>query len=277
MFAGMQIEKQKAIFKKELLRFKKTGYRSFPWRDTHDPYHILVSEIMLQQTQADRVVPFYKNFLKRFKTVHALARAPLKDVLTLWSGLGYNRRARFLHEAAKRIVEVYKGDTPSTYEALRTLPGVGHYTAAAVLTFAYNEKMVVLETNIRTVLIHYFFSSKHNVPEGELEKVLTKLLPKSGFKEWYGLLMDFGAHLKKAVGNKNKQSRVYQKQGSFKGSRREVRGLVPKLLLGGALAPRTLYKQVKEKIGVAKFDTETICKELLQEGLIQKKESKFML
>src|SRR3989344_7710205 len=123
-----------------------------PWRKTKDPYKILVSEVMLQQTQVDRVIPFYNRFVKKYPTARALARAKLRDVLKEWNGLGYNRRAKFLHEAAKQLG---KSDFPKTAEEIENLPGVGHYTARAVAAFAFNKPEVFIETNIRTVFFYH--------------------------------------------------------------------------------------------------------------------------
>src|SRR3989338_7324816 len=132
--------------------WKEHGRHDLPWRLTHDPYRILVSEVMLQQTQVPRVIEKYKEFLKKFPTVRALAKASLSDVLKVWSGLGYNRRGKYLHDAAKEIVAV-----GNIREALASsLPGVGPYTRAAVRVFAFNEPDILIETNIRAAYIHHF-------------------------------------------------------------------------------------------------------------------------
>lgn len=137
--------------------YKKHGRHELPWRKTHDPYRILVSEVMLQQTQVQRVQPYYREFLKQFPTARRLAEAPLSEVLKAWQGLGYNRRAKMLHAAAK---EIAKHGMPKTALELEKLPGVGPYTARAVATFAYDADEILIETNIRTVVFHHFFS--HN-------------------------------------------------------------------------------------------------------------------
>src|SRR3990167_45987 len=135
--------------------YNENGRHDLPWRKTKDPYRILVSEVMLQQTQVARVLEKYKQFLKRFPTVRALAKASLADVLKIWSGLGYNRRGKYLHDAAKVIVRV--GNIKK--ELTGPLPGVGPYTKAAVLTFAFNQPEVLIETNIRAAYIHHFYAS----------------------------------------------------------------------------------------------------------------------
>ena len=137
--------------------YKAHGRHDLPWRKTTDPYKILVSELMLQQTQVDRVLLKYKAFLKLFPTARRLAAAPLGDVLRAWQGLGYNRRAKFLHQAAQYVTNELKGRWPKDEAGLLALPGVGPYTARAVLAFAYNEPVVLIETNVRQVFLHHLF------------------------------------------------------------------------------------------------------------------------
>ncbi len=137
--------------------FYKTNKRTFPWRDTRDPYKILVSELMLQQTQTDRVIPKYIALLEQFPDFATLADTPLTDVLRLWSGLGYNRRAKYLHESAKIVAKEFGGKLPSDTKELLRLPGIGVYTAGAVQAFAFNMRAIFIETNIRRVFIHTFF------------------------------------------------------------------------------------------------------------------------
>ena len=133
---------EKRKFQKTVWDYYKTHGRKLPWRRTKNPYHILVSEVMLQQTQVSRVAQKYPLFIKKFPSVRALARAPLRDVLAAWSGLGYNRRAKFLHELAKRVVAQHGGTIPHDLAALTALPGLGHATASSFLAFAYNQPTV---------------------------------------------------------------------------------------------------------------------------------------
>jgi A/G-specific adenine glycosylase len=154
--------------------YRQSGRHSLPWRKTHDPYKILVSEMMLQQTQVDRVIPKYEAFLKRFPKVLDLAAAPLSDVLALWSGLGYNRRALFLKRIADVVTAEMKGKFPKDAESLRALPGVGPYTAAAVSTFAYNQSNVFIETNIRAAYLHEFFPDMQGVSDAQILPLITK-------------------------------------------------------------------------------------------------------
>lgn len=238
----MQKKENIAEVKKIIKKFARSHTRSFPWRETSDPYHILVSELMLQQTQTVRVVPKYKTFLDVFPTLDILARAPLSRVLSLWQGLGYNRRARFLHEAAK--VMVLNG-VPKTIEAFEKLPGIGHYTARAVCAFAYNTYSLFFETNIRTVLIHHFFEGQDKVSDKELLPYLEALVHKKKSRFWYTALMDYGAYLKtvqKSTGHR--KSAVYKKQPPLKGSVREVRGFILSFLTESKKSvPLSLFKK----------------------------------
>jgi A/G-specific adenine glycosylase len=188
---------------------------------------------MLQQTQVDRVRPYYERFLERFPNVEALAAAPLGDVLALWQGLGYNRRARMLHEAAKALVQNHKGIVPKDIRELEALPGIGAYTARAVAAFAHNEDVVFVETNLRTAVMHEFFGTREKVSDAEIIEILAKALPKGESRKWYAALMDYGAHLKRSGVRINAKSKGYTKQKAFKGSAREVRGAILKALIRG--------------------------------------------
>ena len=225
-------------FRRSILDFYERQGRDFPWRHTVNPYEILVSEIMLQQTQTERVLPKYLAWLERFPDVQTLAAAPLADVLALWSGLGYNRRARFLQQACRLISErIAKGGTfPDTPEELDALPGIGPYTARAVCTFAFNKPEVFIETNIRSVYIFFFFP--HQNTKGVADKDLLPLIEKTLYREnprlWYYALMDYGAALKKKVENPSRKSRHYTKQSRFEGSLRQARGAIIRQLVNSA-------------------------------------------
>lgn len=202
-----------------------------PWRKTKNPYKIVVSEVMLQQTQAARVLEKYPEFLGAFPTIEALAKASLAEVLRIWRGMGYNRRVRYLRDAAQKIVIELNGHVPKTEKELRKLPGVGHYTANAILTFAYNEPRVFIETNIRRVFIYYFFRNKRGVSDTEILPLVTATLDTKNPREWYYALMDYGSHLSKVSrANANTQSKHYMKQSTFKGSLRELRGKIIRAL-----------------------------------------------
>ena len=202
--------------------YQKFGRHTLPWRKTHKIYRILVSEVMLQQTQVERVIPLYIKFIKAFPTAKKLAQAPLSEVLRYWQGLGYNRRAKMLHQAAKKLGERKRFSVVE----LEKLPGVGPYTARAVVAFAYNTNVVFVETNIRTAIIHHFFSNKKDVSDTDIEKILVQVLPKRRAREWYSALMDYGAYLKRSGISHNAKSKTYTKQSRFAGSLREARGAI---------------------------------------------------
>lgn len=221
-----------------IARFQETVWdqyraatRSMPWRTNPEPYRVLVSELMLQQTQVGRVTPKFLAFMERFPEVHDLAGAPLAEVLGLWSGLGYNRRAKFLQQAARAVVEQFGGRIPQTLAELVQLPGVGKNTAGAILAYGYNQPVLFIETNIRTVYFHHFFSDRQDVDDKELLPLLEQTLDREHPREWYWALMDYGAYLKQTNGNNIQRSKHYTKQSTFHGSYRQLRGQVLKYLL----------------------------------------------
>ena len=232
--------------------YAEHGRHDLPWRKTHDGYKTLVSELMLQQTQVDRVIPFYKNFLKQFPTAKKLAAAPLAEVLKHWSGLGYNRRAKFLHEATKVIAQ--KG-MPKTALKLEALPGVGPYTARAVASFAYDQPEIVIETNIRAALIHHFFANKEKVSDAELVPIIAELVEQvDSPREWYSAFMDYGAHIKREHPNPSRRSKHHVKQSKFEGSLRQVRGAILKALTKASYSAAALVKATtfeKERVAEA--------------------------
>lgn len=230
--------KLRAFRKLVLLHYKTHGRHTLPWRKTTDPYRILISEVMLQQTQVDRVIPFYQGFLKAFPTPKRLAGAPLSQVLTLWQGLGYNRRAKMLQNAAKEIASKWKGRFPRAVEEIESLPGVGPYTARAVAAFAFNTDSIFIETNIRAVVIHHFFSAKKVVSDDAIREVLTAVYPKGSAREWYSALMDYGAALKRQGIRTNARVKGYTKQQAFDGSLRQARGAILRALATGPLPTR---------------------------------------
>ena len=201
--------------------------RELPWRTTTDPYRILVSEMMLQQTQVDRVIPKYLNFILLFPDFSTLAGASLKDVLCAWQGLGYNRRAQALHTIAHHVTDTCCGTLPSTVEELTKFPGIGKATASAILVYAHNVPLVFIETNIRRVFIHFFFQDSHNIPDNHIEPLVAATIWKENPRDWYNSLMDYGSLLKNRVPNPNVRSSVYQKQSPFQGSDRQLTGADP--------------------------------------------------
>lgn len=228
-----------ATFRKIVWDFyKKHGRQALPWRNTKDPYKILVSEIMLQQTQVERVIPYYEHFLKKFPTAEKLAKAKTSDLLKAWQGLGYNRRAINLQRATQVVVKEYGGKFPKTYDELLALPGVGPATAGDLIAFAYNAPAIVLETNIRQVFFHHFFpqalergDKPCKIYDKDVAPLVEKTFDRDNPREWYYALMDYGSHLKKLHGNIAHRSAHYTKQSKFKGSNRELRSNILKLIL----------------------------------------------
>lgn len=256
--------------------YKKHGRYTLPWRKTKDPYKILVSEFMLQQTQVARVIPKYISFVRRFPTCTALAQAPVRDVLAEWSGLGYNRRAKYLRETARQIVEKYKGKVPTSPEVLKTFPGIGPYTAAAVCVFSRNVPLSMLETNIRTVLIHYLFTKEKKVSDKKLYQVLDLFIEndKENPRELYWALMDYGTFLKTSGVRTNSRSPSYTKQSLFKGSNREIRGAIVKVL---TKEEKVSLDELAEKTGFSKEKIHQQLTSLLQEGMVLRKGDKWFL
>ncbi len=265
-----------AFRKRVFAHYHVQGRHTLPWRKTHDPYKILVSEVMLQQTQVDRVIPFYTNWLEQFPNVHALAKTSLADVLCAWQGLGYNRRAKMLHEAARVVVKEYGGNMPKTVAELEALPGVGPYTARAVAAFAYNQPVVFIETNLRTAVTHHFFRDEGQVRDADILAVLERALPKPPVtpREWYSALMDYGSFLKKSGVRVNKKSATYTKQKTFKGSGREVRGAILRSLAGKPATAAALRKLFAHERSVEVVHQLAA---LQKEGLIEMHERSFQL
>lgn len=213
-------------------QFYKNHGRSFAWRNTDvSPYQIVVSEVMLQQTQTYRVEQKYAAFLACFPSIHHLAQAALEDVLSVWQGLGYNRRAKMLHEAARIVVEKHAGSVPADLEKLDALPGIGKATAASICAFAFNMPTVFVETNIRAVFIHHFFKNQSSIDDKDILPLVALTLDHSNPREWYYALMDYGVLLKKQACNPARKSAHYVRQSRFEGSDRQVRGALIRFLL----------------------------------------------
>lgn len=251
-----------------LTYYDQHGRHELPWRipeedGTFSAYNIAVSEIMLQQTQVSRVISKYQDFLRAFPTVQDVAQAPLSEVLMLWSGLGYNRRAKFLWQAAQVVAQDYKGVFPDTKPALIALPGIGPNTAGAILAYAYNQPSIFIETNIRSVFIHHFFTDQENVADSALLPLVEASIPDGSSRIWYWALMDYGTFLKRSIGNASRASSSYAKQSAFQGSRRQIRGLVIRRLTMG---PQSLEALI-EAIGDSRLSD--VLDNLQREGLIQ--------
>jgi A/G-specific adenine glycosylase len=241
-------QKQKSFVATVTAFYAAHGRHDLPWRQTDNPYNILVSEIMLQQTQVPRVITKYTEFLELFPTVASLAQAPLAAVLTAWQGLGYNRRAKSLHLCAQTILTHYNGSWPRDIATLQSLPGIGPYTAGAVAAFAFNIPSTIIETNVRTVYLHHFFPNSTDVPDSSLIPLITATLDTHNPRSWYYALMDYGSHLKQTIGNKSRQSKHYTKQSKFKGSDRQIRGAIIRALSthNSGLTLNQLAKQLSD-------------------------------
>ena len=262
------------IFRKLVYAFYLEYGREFPWRKTHNPYHILVSEVMLQQTQVDRVVEKYHAFVEHFPRVENLDQATLDEVLGLWKGLGYNRRCLSLKHSAGIIVNEHGGMVPDTVEELIKLPGVGPATAAGICCFAYNTPALYLETNIRTLFIHLFFQGRDGVSDSEILPLLEQILDRNNPRRWYFALMDYGAMLKREVGNPSRRSRHYVKQPPFEGSDRQLRGRILELLLTHRSLTAT---KIMDFLNEDHIRVSRIMDSLQHEGFIQVKGSTYTI
>ena len=224
-------------FRDVIYGYYRLHARDLPWRKTDDAYHVFVSEIMLQQTQVARVTEKYKEFIYAFPDFSALAESSLSDVLTLWQGLGYNRRASSLLKAARIVTSLYGGVLPRSVDEMSGLPGVGKATASAVLVYAFHLPVAFIETNVRRVFIGRFFQEKDSVSDRDILPLVEQTLDRADPRNWYYALMDYGAMMGKrpAIANPNRKSLHYRKQTPFKNSVRQVRGEVLRLLLEGPL------------------------------------------
>lgn len=268
--------KQIEDFQKLIWKFFSKNARDFAWRTPEangefDPYKILVSEVMLQQTQVNRVEPKFQEFMSKFATVHKLAEASLAEVLVVWSGLGYNRRARFLHQAAQMIVREYNGQVPNELANLVALPGIGLNTAGAVLAYAFNKPVVFIETNIRSVYLYHFFKNQIGVTDAAIKELVEMSLDVMNPRQWYWALMDFGSYLKKTGPNPNTASKHFVKQSAFKDSRRYIRGAVIKQLIVSKSSFAELALVIKDP-----RLTEVLA-DLVAEGLISKTNDTYTL
>ncbi len=211
-------KEQAAAFRETVYAWCRAHPRPLPWRETVDPYAILVSEVMLQQTQVDRAVGKYAGFLDRFPDFATLAAAPLQELLAAWQGLGYNRRAVALKKCAEAVTERHGGVLPDSVDDLQALPGIGPYTARAIAAFAFGMPTVFIETNIRAAFIHHFLGDREGVRDAEILPLVAATLDRSHPRAWYNALMDYGAMLKKAHGNPARRSAHHVRQSPFKGS-----------------------------------------------------------
>lgn len=255
-------------FQHKILRWYVGHKRELPWRKTRNPYCILISEIMLQQTQVGRVVLYYKRFLQEFPTFEALAKADKITLLKIWQGLGYNNRALRLQQCAQQIMRHHRGRIPASFDALLELPGIGPYSARAVLVFAFNKETPVIDTNIRRALIHELSLDGSSTMQ-ELEIIAQQCIPQGKSREWHNALMDYGAlH---ATASKTGIASL-SKQSTFEGSTRQVRSRIVRHLLEHKSATR---KELRMLYPHSEFNA--IVDKMLREGLMREKEEKMTL
>ncbi|TFF85943.1 MAG: A/G-specific adenine glycosylase [Promethearchaeota archaeon] len=234
------------LFQDIIYEYYDTYKINFPWRQTEDPYHILVSEIMLQQTQVNRVIKKFQEFIGKFPSFHTLADSSLEEVLKAWQGLGYNRRAIYLKKCAEIVVDKYEGKLPKDRKSLKDLPGIGDATSASIMAFAYNKPVNLIETNIRTLYIYFFLYNDENISDSDIIEFVEKTLDRNNPRKWYNALMDYGRMIKKNFGNLSRKSKKYTKQKPFKGSDRQIRGIILSFLLkNGETNQKTLLTTLK--------------------------------
>jgi A/G-specific adenine glycosylase len=252
-------------FRNRIYRFYHNNRRDLPWRNTDDPYRILVSEMMLQQTQVKRVLEIYPGFIERFPDFAALYAAPVKDLLSGWQGLGYNRRALALKKTASRVINEWNGILPDDEKILWTLPGIGKATAAAIQAFAFNKPSLLIETNIRRVYIHCYFLDRPLVSDREILPLIKETLDHENPRDWYYALMDYGSYLGKTRENPNRRSRQYKKQSPFEGSNRQVRGRILSYLVTNG---NTLKTELCEELDLPSCRIDPVLDSLIAEGFI---------
>jgi A/G-specific adenine glycosylase len=277
-FAGIQFSRDANSppgileFQQMVLSYYNNNGREMAWRDTTDPYLILVSEIMLQQTQVERVRIKYPEFIGAFPDFASLAVAPLTDVLSVWQGMGYNRRAIAIQKCAIRVMNEYNGILPADVDLLATFPGIGRATASSIAAFAFNLPVIFIETNIRRVFIHFFFWGTDTVSDADLLPIVEKSLYRENPRVWYWALMDLGSALKKTVPNPNRRSVHYTKQEPFEGSDRKIRGSILKLLLKeNSLEDEEIFGYVAED----PYRVRKILGDLEREGFIRSNNNRF--
>jgi len=246
--------------------------RDFPWRRTADPYAVFVAEVMLQQTGTGRVAEKFPAFIREFPDFRSLARASTRRLLAAWKGMGYNRRALFLRESARVVVEKHGGRLPRTKEELLSLPGVGPATAGDVLVFAFNEPVVVIETNIRAAFIHVFFPGDGPVTDAEIVPLVERTMDRRRPAAWYNALMDYGAWIKKIYSNPAARSAHHVKQAPFEGSVRQVRGRVLAYLVEKGEASRG---EIAAGLAVPPDKLDPVLAALVREGFVREARSRY--
>lgn len=257
--------------------YRNSGRHALPWRKKITPYAIVISECMLQQTQVDRVIPFFKQWMKFFPSWKKLAHASTRDVVQAWKGLGYNNRALRLQKLARVILNEYHGKFPRERSMLESLPGIGPYTAGAIRIFAYQQPDVCIETNIRRVFLHHFFSRSHEkIDDRDILPLIAQTIDIHDPRVWYFALMDYGSFLGRTIRNPNHKSKHYQKQKPFKGSDRFVRGKVLEFVLQ---QPKTTLSAVQKYLPseLPKSQIEKVVQSLEKDGFLHYRSRKIIL
>jgi A/G-specific adenine glycosylase len=250
-------------FQSKIMTWWKENARTLPWRENPSPYEVLVSEVMLQQTQVSRVIPKYLEFLEAFPNMESLAESETKRLMQVWSGLGYNRRALWLREAAREIVK--RGIFPRTAEDLCALKGIGPYTSRSILIFAFNEDLAAIDTNIRRVLIASGFAEE-TVSNSQLQAVADQMLLRGRSRDWHNALMDYGSEV--LTSNKTGIAPA-SRQPRFKGSNRQIRGaIIRHLTCFDSLSPEELLSSLSGE-GIHCTDLESTINQLVDEGFIE--------
>jgi A/G-specific adenine glycosylase len=219
------------VFRQLIWDYYGANRRDFPWRYIENPYYIVVSEIMLQQTQTYRVEPKFRFFVNQFPSWQLLASASWPEVLLALQGIGYNSRAKRLHEIAKRICGDFNGNVPNDPKILETFSGIGPNTAGSICAFAFNRPTLFIETNIRAVFIYHFFPGKEKISDKLILPLVQATLDYADARSWYYALMDYGVYLKQKVRNPTRRSAHYTAQTKFEGSDRQIRSTILKILL----------------------------------------------
>lgn len=273
--------------------YAKNGRHALPWRNVASlqvdiAYGVMVSEFMLQQTQVERVIPKYLAFLECYSTVQALAMAPVSDVITLWSGLGYNRRAVLLHRAAQVIHTRYHNQVPRHPDILKTIPGIGPYTAGAIASFAYNEPVAMIDTNVERFYELLFWG--YDKPSSkEVFRFAESHVPREHSRDWHSALMDLMTHVRKRRTPREQQQRLLDelafipswplpsvredvlirpKQSTFRGSKRSYRGMIVAYLTS-RLNHRSPFSGLQQHLPAdMPYSLEELVEGLVKDGLV---------
>jgi len=218
---------------------------------------------MLQQTQVSRVLTKYPLFLERFPTMMTLSQSNLTDVLSVWQGMGYSRRALYLKQSAQRMVDSYDAMVPNDPVLLDSLPGIGYATACSICVYAFNRALPFIETNVRRVFIHHFFQDTTGIDDRKIMPLVEQSLNYNDPREWYYALMDYGTHLARTIKNPNRKSKHYSLQSRFEGSDRQVRGQLLSLCLSNeqGIATKTIYSQLPFSPSQIDINLEQLTKE----------------